>query len=779
MIPPFLDRKNLNSRPERRPSVRHEGSTSPHVLDLRQRSVPIQTPKPVDDEVRQTPSRDRLVENSSFIQTSRVFNRIGFQGSVRRAASGASNLFIQCCRVCGQILVTPFSTIRRGMRFARGAYQQREQTAPWSPPTEFRPTIRREVSFFILSSLVMMLIIGVIQSIPGVEAQKQDLLKQGSIAVSQVMASTDALKRGQWQKSMESIESARKTFEEIESKLQSPDSWTLKVAAALPFTTQYQQAKNLARIGTDLSTSAEYILEAATGLQNHLLPMGDKLRLLDRTTKNVSQQFMDAQQALEHVSTLRSDPRIQPLLGQLQMSLGASQKTFTQFSELFGALNQAVGTQHLKRYLVIFENSDELRPSGGFMGSFVLVDVVDGVITHQEYPKGGSYDLQGSLSVAVRPPTPLGVFRSVWQFHDTNWFVDWPTSARTIQWFYEHSGGPSVDGVVAITSPLLERVLDITGPIDVKGETITSKNVIDRVQRKVEFEYDKTKNNPKEYIGDLAVALQNKLTSLNQEQMIELFRLVDSAIRERLVMVSTTDAQLNDRLSQIGALGEIKKTDDDYASVVWSNIGGEKTDRVIQNSINITTRVQGDGALENTLTIHREHHGIPGQTFYGVTNVEYMRAYVPRGATIVSADGFIKPPRVVKKAALSVEDFPGVQEYAQYSSVIPHTSLVQTQEYDKTVFGGWVSLPAGADETLTIVYRLPMKMQTNKAHTLLYQKQPGALHTTVSYSVILPPKTNVIAAVPEEDGTTVRDNTISFQARPLISDRMYGTLAQF
>lgn len=760
------------------PYFKREGSASPHVLDLRHQNIPPEEPTPLQQEFERASYSQRTTD-SVLTRVSQTWHRTRKQLSPVRAVHCVMNGIIGLCRACGEVVVVSGKALGRAMRMRREVSASRQRATPWSPPEEFRPAIPREVSWFIVVSFVMMIAIGIVQSIPGAQSQKDKLLQQGSRAVAQVMASTDALTSGQWQQSMESIEAARHSFEEIEQQLKSPDSWALKVAAALPFTTQYRQAQQLARIGTDLSTSAELILEAAEALEQSTLPMGEKLQILDRTTKNVSNKFIDAQQVLQRVSTLTLDERIQPLVGELQASLGASSKTFGQFSQLFGALNQAVGDQRLKRYLVIFENSDEMRPSGGFMGSFVLVDVVDGVITDQQFPKGGSYDLQGSLSVAVRPPAPLAVFRPVWQFHDTNWFADWPTSAKNIQWFYEHSGGPSIDGVVAITSPLLERVLDITGPITLKGETITSKNVIERVQRKVEFEYDKTKNNPKEYIGELALALQSKLSTLNQQQLIELFRLVDSSIRERLVMVSTTDSLLNDRLRQLGALGEIKQTDGDYASVVWSNIGGEKTDRVIENDIHITTTVQPDGALENELTIDRRHNGIPGQTFYGVTNTSYLRVYVPNGATLIKADGFIKPPRALKKSSLALEDLPDVQEYPARSKLIAQTTLVQTEEFGKTVFGGWVTLPAGGEDSVVLRYRLPMQWTSNRSHTLLYQKQPGGLHASVSYTIMLPNKSTVIAAAPEETSTLVRDNIITFQSQPLLFDRMYGALAQF
>ena len=90
----------------------------------------------------------------------------------------------------------------------------------------------------------------------------------------------------------------------------------------------------------------------------------------------------------------------------------------------------------LRRYLVVFQNNTELRATGGFIGSFALVDFANGKIKHIEIPTGGPYDLAGSLRETVMSPQPLHIVNPIWQFQDANWFPDFPTSAKKIMWFY-------------------------------------------------------------------------------------------------------------------------------------------------------------------------------------------------------------------------------------------------------------------------------------------------------------------------------------------------------
>ena len=69
---------------------------------------------------------------------------------------------------------------------------------------------------------------------------------------------------------------------------------------------------------------------------------------------------------------------------------------------------------------------------------------------------------------------------AVWTMHDANWFPNFPTSAEKVSWFYEKTGGRTVDGVIAITPELLRDLLAITGPIDMPeyDKTINADNFI-------------------------------------------------------------------------------------------------------------------------------------------------------------------------------------------------------------------------------------------------------------------------------------------------------------
>ena len=125
------------------------------------------------------------------------------------------------------------------------------------------------------------------------------------------------------------------------------------------------------------------------------------------------------------------------------------------------------------------------------MGSLALMDIDRGQIKRLEIPGGGPYDFQGQLTAQVAAPEPLRLIQPVWQLQDANWFPDWPTSAEKIMWFLNKSGAPTFDGVIAVTSDVMEDLLMVTGPIEMNeyGLTIDSDNFWYVTENQVENEY--------------------------------------------------------------------------------------------------------------------------------------------------------------------------------------------------------------------------------------------------------------------------------------------------
>ena len=449
--------------------------------------------------------------------------------------------------------------------------------------------------------------------------------------------------------------------------------------------------------------------------------------------------------------------------------------------DLNDTLLKVLGANQWQRYLLVFLNNNELRGGGGFMGSFALLDIDRGEIKKLEIPGGGTYAIQGQLIPKVIAPEPLHLINSRWEFQDANWWPDYPTTAKKTEWFYQNAGGPSVDGVITITSTFMEKLLDIFGPISMPeyGRDITSANFVEETQKIVELEYDKKENRPKQFIADLAPKLLERIFNAKGDEIEKLINVLKQELNEKQLLVYFNDQSIEEIIKQFGWDGGLRQTDGDYLSVVQSNIAGGKTDRVIKETIEHQAEIQDDGSIINTIKLIRRHTGVSGDNiFTGVQNNSYVRFYVPLGSTLLSAEGFMRP-----RAELFEKPADDYQQDLDLISI--ETERIKDEKSDtdiykekgKTVFGNWLQLKPGEVQESKITYRLPFKLalegQNTFYYSLLAQKQLGSVGSEFKSYLRLNDKLQPLAKFPAD--LPANENGTIFSAI-LNTDQFYGVV---
>jgi len=322
-------------------------------------------------------------------------------------------------------------------------------------------------------------------------------------------------------------------------------------------------------------------------------------------------------------------------------------------------------------------------------------------------------------------------------------------------------------------------------------KTLEAENVITELQKQIEFDYDKTQNQPKQIISELAPLLINKLFS-DKTQLLPLLTTVNRNLNQKHLQIYLTDKNLEKEIIAQGWGGEIK--DDrqgDYLLVVNSNVGGDKTDSVIQQIISHQTKIENDGSIVDQVQIKRIHQGPNENPYTDRQNVDYIRFYVPKGSQLLTAEGFSWPEekhfRVPEKWYKIDEDLSQIEKK---QSIDSRNGTIITEEFDKTVFGNWVLTKPGQETNISISYRLPFsltpanpsklqgwlkKIFQNKqdflSYSLLAQKQAGTLADKFFHTTIWPENWKPLWADPES--LTWQDNQSTFKTA-LAEDKFIG-----
>jgi len=389
------------------------------------------------------------------------------------------------------------------------------------------------------------------------------------------------------------------------------------------------------------------------------------------------------------------------------------------YHDLVQVATEMLGINEPRRWLLVFQNNTEMRPTGGFMGSYAVVDIKQGKIKKLEVPGGGFYDLKGSLAVMVDAPYPFHVFSPIWQPWNANWFPDWPASAEKIMWFYDKSGGPSVDGVISFTPDVLTNLLKLTGPIVMPeyGVTVDSDNFTRTAQIEVEFNYDKEENKPKKFIGDLLPKVIEKTMVLAGENKMRAWEQIFTSLEQEAILVYLKKADHQEVIDKLGWAGRMKQYDGDFLSVVHTNIAGGKTDKVITNKIEHQAEILSDGQIVDTVVLVKEHKGAPDDVFEGQTNIDYVRFYVPQGSQLLSAVGFDDLPagRQFLTATSGVEADLDLARWEKNIHFDQETGVRIVEEFGKTSFGNWLVVAPGQTKKITLKYLLPWRLTAQKS----------------------------------------------------------------
>ena len=279
--------------------------------------------------------------------------------------------------------------------------------------------------------------------------------------------------------------------------------------------------------------------------------------------------------------------KIDPVKNQLPQIAGAIDSAIPA-AEL---IPQLVGYPTAKTYLFLLQNNTELRPTGGFLGAYGIVRLKSGNIDSFTTDNSYNLDVKVKKTLFVTPPLPLQKYNDTtqWFFRDANWSPDFPTAASQAMWFYVKEGGrEKLDGVIAITPVVIERLLELTGPIKIGKIEFTPENIVDELIYEVEKGYVYTGTsfeNRKGVIGDLAQELIKRLFTLPRDKWPDLFGVVQEVAAERHLLFYSTDAELQDKIIAEGWGGNIPDTADDYLAVFDANLASLKTDAVMKRSL--------------------------------------------------------------------------------------------------------------------------------------------------------------------------------------------------
>ncbi len=410
------------------------------------------------------------------------------------------------------------------------------------------------------------------------------------------------------------------------------------------------------------------------------------LDTLDKVTPQldaVSSDLKIMQDELAQIDPQRYPEQIkdQPVRSYLiqaqELSAGAV-SAVTEFRPVIEQLPAIAGAKgERKKYLVLFENDNELRPTGGFMTAYAIVNIENGKVEPEK--SDDIYEIDKKFTKKLPIPEELGrylVTEKTWHLRDMNISPDFKVS---MDQFYENyktiKGEPEkLDGIIAVDTEFLTDLLRVLGPVEVPGYgTFGAENdkrcdcpeIIYILSEIITRPTPYLREDRKGIIGPLMRSLLTKAYTAPKQTWPALLEAGFQNAMGRHIQAYFLNESAQSAAELAGVAGRMvaPAQGEDFLAIVNANLGGAKSNLFVDYEVVQTVGVPTNGRLPKTVTITYKNSRKgdncnleAGLLCLNSTLQDWTRLYLPAGSALESAQGFTEDARTYEENDFTVID---------------------------------------------------------------------------------------------------------------------------
>ena len=434
------------------------------------------------------------------------------------------------------------------------------------------------------------------------------------------------------------------------------------------------------------------------------------------------------------------------------------------------------------RFLLIAQNRDELRPTGGFISGIGIMEFSQGKITSFEL--GDSYRVDNFSKPYPPPPEPLQrlMLAGYWVTRDANWSPDFPTAARQIQSLYTLSTDQETDAVIAFDQKAVSAILEEIGSLQLNGfsDPITTNNVENYMLQSwapnpsvgLTLEWWEHR---KDFMGQLGKAILQKIFEISEPRdLVKVSRRLVDLIETGHVLIYFSQPKIQDLLVQAGLDHGLHIGTGDYLMLVDTNFGFNKVDSMIKRSLEYKLDLSNLDQPRATIHVRYENtvtKEIPckHESTYGEGTVEdmrnrcywdYWRIYVLSGSVLYNTQ--VKP--ISGNLLLSGESWNEVERYEGEGGL--------------QVLAGVVVVSPNQSEGFSLSLLLPKQIikitrDGEIQYSLYLKKQPGLDVLLVQFDVQVPDGYTLVFTSPSSGWSRLPDNVWKWSGN-IIRDQQFS-----
>ena len=399
-------------------------------------------------------------------------------------------------------------------------------------------------------------------------------------------------------------------------------------------------------------------------------------------------------------------------------------------------LSLALGLDETQTYLVLSQNNDEIRPSGGYISTWGWLQIRDAQIE--------GFDYFPTTPTSPQPPS-IDAFAATYQIPewwlqfdapqyaawDGSWHADFPATAEMNLWFYNNGDNPHtpVDGIIAIDIDTLELFVGALGSIAVPAYDV---EVNAGNFREITYTIRATDRAHKQFLADMFNEVIAVWQTADTDTRIRVNRVFLQALREKHLILYFTNSELQAANEAIGWGGAQNFTAaHDYLMAADANLGSK-------SSSSVPRQITYDAVINDDQTINSR-----------------LSLFYEFPAELAEDDPAVSPEHYIQLDYLSL-----LQVFTPANVVlIPNDADGATFSINETTFTRFTHLVEVEYDTSTRVqfeYNIPdviEQLGDYSRYRLHLEKPPGTVGDDMSITVFLPAGSSIIDISPKPSVT--------------------------
>lgn len=376
------------------------------------------------------------------------------------------------------------------------------------------------------------------------------------------------------------------------------------------------------------------------------------------------------------------------------------------------------------RFVLVSQNSAELRPTGGFMGSYGLIKAGQDGLALEKY--ADIYHLPTKSTLNIPRPPGARMAGGPLTFRDSNWWLDYPTSADVMLKLWDHlsPAQPSADGIVAIDLVTVQTLLREFGPIKVPeyDQPISADNMIPTLITLIDDVNGADHAHRKDILKSLSAELLRRMLNVTPSQVLPTAQLMMQLGDQKHIQFYVRDASAQQAITDLGWAGAMAIPADttDLLAVANAVVWPSKMNFGVHKTIDYQVQLNPTGSADTVLTLDYQKDARRLLKIQRKWFGDYLRVYRPAGTTLTGSSSH-RTSKPTKKMPKEVE--------------IP-ASITPAELNTTTIINGFSVMPGERrTQTYNTTVGSAMVINGNSAHyRLLVVKQSDLedSHATVT-----------------------------------------------